>query len=165
MEKQQAPKNKFMPQGKSKLVKGTLLLPELANLCMIAVPCSMNVKAEDEVQQLLDKKWKQVRAELKGWSGAFTGFKLGEIHSLQVQSDVAVVHLLCFDKDGKLDEKALESCMKKLCELAKFEKGSVHMAVKSIQDIPRLDELVMTHLLENGVNAYFYEETDTKKTG
>lgn len=164
MENQQPPKNKFMPQGKSKLVKGTLLLPEMSNLCLIAVPCSMNVKVEDEVQQLLDKKWKTVRAELKGWSGAFAGFKLGEIHSTQVQSDICVIHMLCFDKDGKLDEKALEGCMKKLYELAKFEKASVHMSVKSLQDISRLDELVMTHLLDNGLNAYFYEEATQVKT-
>lgn len=148
-----------MPKGKSKLVKGTLLLPELANLCMIAVPCSVDVKKTNEVQDLLDKKWKNVKAELKGWSGAFSGFKLGEINSVQTQSDVAVVHMLCFDKDGNLDDKALESCMKKLLDMAKFEKASVHMSVKSLAEVARLDELVMTWLLDQGINTYFYEET------
>lgn len=157
------PKNKFMPVGKSKLVNGTIALPELADLCLIVAPVAEDGKADGELYDILDKKWKKVKAETKGWFSAHFDFKLGNIHATSMQSDVWVVNALCYDKKHKLDEKALVSCMKKLYEMAKAEKASVHISIMTLQEIPQLEELVPEWLLNNGVNCYFYEEKEQNK--
>lgn len=154
------PKNKFMPVGKSKLIEGTIITPELANLCLVVVPVSMMGKPENSVYGILEKKWKNVKADVKGWHASNRDFKLGDIHELCVQSDVWVVSILCLDKEGVLDEKALAKCMKNLLKMTKDEKASVHISMITVDEMPQIGDLVQEHLLDNGVNVYFYQEKD-----
>lgn len=159
-EKPVAPRNKFMPVGKSKLITGTITSPELSNLCLIMVPCSESGKAESEVYDLLDKKWKNVKADFRGWFANHLDFKIGSIHSLPVQSDTWCVSVLCYDKEGNLNEKGLVDCMKKLGKLAKSEKASVHISTMTLAALPQLEELVPMYLLDNGIHTFFYEEAE-----
>ncbi len=150
--------NKFVTQGKTKLVKGTILTPELGNLRLVLVPCSEKGDAKSDLYDLLNRKWKQARAELKGWYSNHINFKLGNIQSTAVQSDTWVVHCLCEDKDGVLNEKALAACIKKVADLAKYERASVHVSTLVTSKVPQLSELLVKELLEKGTSVYFYEE-------
>lgn len=152
----------FATLGKTKVIKGTILTPEMAGLRMIVTAAPESGKPEDELYTLLDKKWKNAKAEFKGWYQHHINFKLGNIHETAVQSDTWIMHCLFVNKKGEVDAKALESCLKKLCEKAKFEKASVHVAKVLTQQVPDLEKLMKEYLLDKGVSVYYYEEA-TKK--
>lgn len=152
--------NKFLTNGKTKLVKGSILNPELGNLRLIFVPCSETGQPASKLHHVLDTKWKQAKAELKGWYASNVNFKLGSIHTTAVQSDTWLVHALCTDKDGNTSEKALQSCVKKLSDLAKYEKGSVHVSMLTVDENPALANLLLTECIEKGISVYFYDAAD-----
>ena len=56
------------------------------------------------------------------------------------------------------DVKALEECVKKVCDSAKYEKASVHVSSLLTKAVPELTDLLNTHLVKNGVNVSYYEE-------
>ena len=47
--------NKFVTHGKTKLVRGSILMPELSNLRLVIVPCSETGKPESALYTLLDR--------------------------------------------------------------------------------------------------------------
>jgi hypothetical protein len=152
--------NKFQPQGKTKLIKGSILTPENAGLRFVLSINNLQGKAEgNPLLPLFDKKWKKVREESRGWFATKTGaYKLGAINTTAVQSDTWVVHMLCQGEDLQADVKGLEDCLKKVCASAKYEKATVHVSTVLTDAIPELNELLTKQLLENGVSVYFYEE-------
>jgi len=150
--------NKFQPAGKSKLIKGSVLNPESSGLCFVLNMVNMAGKVDGEQYKTFDKKWPKVKVEVKGQWANKTGFyKLGTVDTVAVQSDVWVVNMLCQDDKLQTDIKAVENCLKKVCDMAKFERASVHVPVLLTKTIPELVDLSKKYLLENGVNVYFYE--------
>ena len=152
--------NKFQQQAKNKLIKGSILAPENAGLRFVLSVNNTQGKVEgNPLLPLFDKKWKQVRAETKGWFATKTGaYKLGAINTTAVQSDTWVIHMLCQGDDLQVDAKGLEDCLKKVCASAKYEKATVHVSTVLTDAIPELTELLTKQLVENGVSVYFYEE-------
>ena len=130
----------------------------MGNLRLIFVPCNKSGKPESQLHAVLNKKWRSVAAELKGWFAQNITFKLGNVHTTAVQSDVWVIQALCFDEKGKLDDKALENCVKAVASMAKSDKGSVHVSTYSVRELPKLADYLNTHLIEKGLSCYFYEE-------
>lgn len=153
-------KSKFTASGRTKLVSGSILQPELAGLRLIVVPCSATGKPDTNLHKLLDRKWQIVGRDLKGWFAHHIDFKLGSVSTSATQSDTWIVHTLCFDKEGKLDDKALVSCVKKIAALALAEKASVHMSVLVLDAIPSIKDLIAPEFLDKGIHAYFYQEAD-----
>lgn len=153
--------NKFQPQGKTKLIKGSILSPENAGLRFVLSVNNTQGKVDgNPLLPLFDKKWKQVRAETKGWYATKTGaYKLGAINTSAVQSDTWVIHMLCQNDDLAVDAKGLEDCLKKVSASAKYEKATVHVSTILTDAIPELAALLNTHLVENGVSVYLYEES------
>jgi len=150
--------NKFAPKGRTKIVQGTILTPELAGLRLVLVPCSVSGKPDTDLYGVLDRKWKAAKVELKGWFATHIDFKLGNLHTTATQSDTWCIHALCMDKDNQVDEKALVSCIKKLADMAKYEKASVHVSTLVTDAIPSITDLLTTQLLDKGINVYFYKE-------
>lgn len=150
--------NKFAPQGRAKLVNGSVIQPELSGLRMVIVPCSETGKPDTVLHGIVDKKWSIVNRELKGWFAQHFDFKLGNIHTTAVQSDIWVVHMLCYTKEGQLNALAVEACLKKLGAVAVAEKASTHFAAPLLELIPSLGDLANSYLLNKGVHTYFYEE-------
>lgn len=155
--------NSFVTQGKTKVVQGSILSPELGNLRLVVVPCSETGKPDTELHALLNRKWRPVTAELKGWYSNHVNFKLGNIQSTAVQSDTWCVHTLCFNKEGELDEKALAVCVKKLADLAKYEKASLHVSTLTVASVPTLPDLLKAECLDKGIPVYYYEEVVASK--
>lgn len=151
--------NKFLTNGKSKVVNGSIINPEMGNLRLIFVPCSASGKPDSDLHAVLNKKWKTVAAELKGWYSNNIDFKMGSINRTSVQSDTWVLHALCMDAQGKLDEKALAACVKKVADMAKYEKASVHVSHLTAKAMPKLIDMLHTSCVEKGTHVLYYDET------
>lgn len=152
--------NKFQPQGKTKLIKGSILNPENSGLrFVLSVNNTLGKTESNPLLPLFDKKWKQVRAETKGWYANKTGaYKLGATLVTAVQSDTWVIHMLCQNDELAVDAKGLEECLKKVSASAKYEKATVHVSSILTETFPELTALLNTHLVENGVSVYLYTE-------
>ena len=149
----------FQQKGRTKTIKGSVLMPETAGLRFVLNVTNLGGKVNGSLHALFDKKWKQVKAETRGAYVNKTGaFKCGTISQIATQSDVWVINLLCQDENQKTDVPALEKCLKEVCKLAKYERGSVHISSLLTSMVPELQELAEKHLLANGVSVYFYEE-------
>ena len=149
---------KFRVMGKNKTITGTILVPEASGLRMIMAAAPESGKPDDGLYGLLETKWKNVKSELKGWFQHQVNYKLGNIQETAVNSDVWIVHCLFIDKAGKVDEKALDSCLKKLCQKAKYDKGTVHVSTLLTKAVSGLEAKLVKELVENGVSVFFYEE-------
>ena len=151
--------NMFKQQGQTKLIKGTILAPHNAGLRFVLSVNNMAGKPENPLFPIFDKKWKQVRQESRGWFATKTGsYKLGALRTTAVQSDTWVLHMLCQDENVKTDLKALETCLKQVVTMAKYEQATVHVSSLLVDAIPEITVLLDTHLIKNGISVYFYEE-------
>jgi len=151
--------NMFQVKGKTKLIKGSILTPEGGGLRFVLNVVNMAGKAEGALYPIFDKKWKQVKADVRGWYATKTGaYKLGEIATVATQSDVWVTHLLCQDDKLVTDVKALEDCLKKVCKSALYEKASVHVSTVLVEAVPELEALLGSCLVAKGVSVSFYQE-------
>jgi len=150
--------NKFSQPGKLKEVVGSITTPELSSLRLILVPCSMNDKFDGELQKLLTKRWAKVREEYRSWYSVRQDFKLGSTATLAIKSDTWCVYVLCKSDDGLLDSSALQTGLKKVAELAKYEKASVHISHLTTAEMPEVKDLANQLFVQQGINTVFYQE-------
>lgn len=155
-------KNLFQPRGKAEVVKGSILAPQNAGLRLVLNVNNMAGEADSPLYPVFEKKWKQVKAEAKGWYNTRTGlgpnpYKLGSINTTAVQSDTWVIHMLCQDEEHKTSHEALTTCLKAVCKMAKYEKATVHVSTLLTQTLPGITDLLETELVEQGVSVYFYD--------
>jgi hypothetical protein len=156
--------NQFQPQGRVKIVKGSILTPENAGLRFILSVNNLEGKPEgNPMLPLFDKKWKKVREEARGWYATKTGaYKLGAVNTTATQSDTWVIHMLCQDADFKVNAEALETCLDEVCKLAKYERATVHVSTVLTEAIDELPDLLTSCLVNQGVSVTYYEEPDNK---
>lgn len=150
--------NLFAPKGKTKVVKGSILAPENAGLRFVLNSFGMSGKPEGDLFALFDKKWSRVRSESRGWYATRQNFKLGAINNTAVQSDTWVLTMLVKDEDGVLNETALDACLKKICDMAKYERATIHVSSLLTEEMPVLVDKLNTAMVDNGVSVVFYEE-------
>lgn len=151
--------NRFQAQGRTKVIKGSILAPETAGLRFVLSVTNLAGKPENPLYPVFDKKWTKVKQEARGWFATKTGaYKLGAINTTAVQSDVWVLHMLCQDEKLKTDVKALEACLVQICKSAKYERASVHVSTLLTDAMPELGALLTSELIEKGVSVYFYQE-------
>lgn len=148
----------FAPKGKTKVVKGTILAPENAGLRFVLNTLSLSGKPDGELFSLFDKKWSRVRSESKGWYATRQNFKLGAINTTAVQSDTWILTMLVKNEEDQLDESALDVCLKKICDMAKYERATVHVSSLLTDEFPALADKLNTALVANGISVVFYEE-------
>lgn len=152
-------KNKFQPQGRVKVVKGSILAPENAGLRFVLNVANMVGKQESPLYPLFEKKWPTVKKEVKGWFNTRTGaYKLGAVNTTAVQSDTWVLNLLCQDAELQTQADAVQTCLKEVCKMAKYERATVHVSTLLTDAVPELQDLLTKELVENGVSVYYYEE-------
>lgn len=155
----ETPKNQFQPAGRVKVIQGSIIAPHNAGLRFVLNIANMSGKAESPLYPLFEKKWPKVKQEVRGWFNTRTGaYKLGAVNTVATQSDTWVLSCLCQDEEFKTDLKALESCLKEVCKMAKYERATIHISTLLVGTIPELTDLVNTHLVEEGVSVSYYEE-------
>jgi len=152
--------NKFQPQGKVKVVKGSILAPENAGLRFVLSINNLAGKSDNNpLYPIFEKKWKKVKEEAKGWYATKTGaYKLGAINVTAVQSDTWVIHMLCQDENLSTNSSALGECLKQVCAKAKYENASVHVSSALLEAMPELKELLTKNITSQGLNLLVYTE-------
>lgn len=155
---------KFQQPGKVKVIKGSILAPENAGLRFVLSVNNLAGKPEgNPMLSLFEKKWPKVKAEARGWYATKTGaYKLGAVNTTAVQSDTWVIHMLCQDGDLKVNVDGLNTCLKEVCKMAKYERATVHVSTALTSTVTELLDAINTQLVENGVSVCFYEETDSQ---
>jgi len=156
--------NRFKPQGKTKVIKGTILAPENAGLRFVLSVNNLAGKPDNHpLYPVFEKKWKKVREEARGWYATKTGaYKLGAVNTTAVQSDTWVIHMLCQDENLATSTPGLEKCLKEVCKMAKYERASVHVSSLLTDAVPELTGLLKTELVDEGVSVYFYDESSAQ---
>jgi len=151
--------NPFQAQGSVKVIKGSILSPHNAGLRFILSLNNMAGKPESPLYPLFEKKWKRVREEARGWYTNKTGaYKLGAVNTTSTQSDTWVIHMLVQDENLQTNSNAVETCLKEVCKMAKYEKATVHISTLLTDYIPELMDFVNKHLVKNGVSVCYYDE-------
>lgn len=152
--------NRFQQPGKTKVIRGSILAPENAGLRFVLSVNNLAGKPDNHpLYPLFEKKWRKVKEEARGWWATKTGaYKLGAVNTTAVQSDTWVIHMLCQNEALEADAAALEKCLKEVCKMAKYEKASVHVSALLTDAVPELTGQLKTHLVDQGVSVYFYEE-------
>ena len=159
MSQESEKKNLFQPQGRVKVIQGSILTPHDAGLRFVLNVNNLVGKAESPLYPIFDKKWPRVKSEAKGWYNNRTGaYKLGAVNTTAVQSDTWVVHLLCQDAELTTSADGLKACLKEVCKMAKSERASVHVSTLLTDVVPELTELLQKELVEQGISVSFYEE-------
>ena len=151
--------SQFQVKGSVKVIKGSILTPHNAGLRFILNINNMAGKPESPLYPIFEKKWKKVREEARGWYTNKTGaYKLGAVSTTAVQSDTWVIGMLCQDDKFETETKAVETCLKEVCKMAKYEKATVHVSTLLTDALPELEAMLQTELVSNGVSVYFYQE-------
>jgi hypothetical protein len=159
MDKQQQIANQFKPQGRVKVVKGSIINPENSGLRFVLNVANLAGKLDSPLYPLFDKKWPKVKAEVRGWFVTKTGaYKLGAVNTIAVQSDVWVLSLLCQKEDLTTDSVGLEQSLKEVSKMAKYEKASVAVSTLLTNSIPDMTNLLTKCLVNEGVSVTFYDE-------
>lgn len=150
---------KFQKKGTLKVINGSILTPNNAGLRFVLSFTNTAGKPESPLFNLFDKRWKQVKTEARSWYVNKTGaYKLGAVNTTAVQSDTWVVHLLCQDDNLNVNLPGLETCLKEVLKMAKFENATIHVSSLLLKSAPELKDLTNKYFVENGVNVVFYNE-------
>jgi hypothetical protein len=161
MNEDKTQQNKFQVPGNIKLIKGSILAPHNAGLRLVLSVNNLAGKPDNHpLYPLFEKKWKKIREEARGWYATKTGaYKLGAINTTATQSDTWAIHMLCQDENLQTNSAALETCLKEVCKMAKYERATVHVSTLLTDYLPELMEFVDKHLVRNGVSVCYYEES------
>lgn len=153
-------KNRFQAQGKTKVIKASILAPENSGLRFVLSITNLAGKPDNNpLYPLFEKKWKKVREEARGWYTTKTGaYKVGSNLTTAVQSDTWVIQMLCQDENQVTDVVGLENCLKAVAKSAKYEHATVHVSSLLTNAVPELTSLLKTQLINQGVSVYFYDE-------
>jgi hypothetical protein len=152
--------NRFKNPGKTKIIQGSILAPHNAGLRFVLSVNNLAGKPDGHpLYPLFEKKWKKVREEARGWYATKTGaYKLGAVNTTATQSDTWAIHMLCQDENLQTNSAALETCLKEVCKMAKYERATVHVSTLLTDAVPEMMGLLNTELVEQGVSVFFYEE-------
>ena len=152
----QQEKVNFGLQGRIKECHGSSLNPVNAGLKMIVSFCSQSDKYESPFYNMLIKRFGKVHSDFREWF-VMQNLKFGTVNTTAVNSDTWIMSLVCLDKKNKLDKAALEDCLKKVIEMAVYERFSLHISEMLLKEAPHLKKLLPT-ISNAGVNVYLYKE-------
>lgn len=152
--------NKFVTPGKFRQATSVITAPDNSGLRFVLNPIDASSKLATPVNEILTKRWKEAKTQAKSWASNIATYKMGEVQTVAVQSDVWVVNMLILDADCKVDEVALEKSLKKIAAMAKYERATVH-ASDMLMDIPSFGTHCKTHLLDEGLSLWVYKTANT----
>lgn len=147
-------------KAKIKLCGNLLLETETSALKIVLNVCNVSSDKFKPKQYrtaaLLNNRWKKV-AELDRSFSYTRNFKLGEVNTSAVQSDVWVVSMVC-QEEGKTSLDHLKTCLKKVADMAKYERGYVHVSHLLFEDVPELtNDLLKEFFVDKNVNVFVYK--------
>lgn len=150
--------NRFQVAGKVKECLGSVITPEQSGLKMILTVISQSGENSSDFYKMVTKRYGKAHQDYREWFVTQQNMKLGTLNNTAVASDAWIMQAVCLDKKNKLDKVALEGCIKKLVEQAKYENGSIHLSSMLLKEVPALKKLLPAMATEAGVNVYLYAE-------
>ncbi|TYU46185.1 macro domain-containing protein [Listeria monocytogenes] len=115
----------------------------------------------------ISKKWKEPEKAYKKWYKDNNNFERGEVQLIPVTEYISVCNMIGQEgirtgpKGVPIRYEAVESCLEKLCEMAKEQQASIHM--------PRIgcglaggkweiiEPIIKKTLVDNGIEVYVYD--------
>lgn len=152
--------NKFMKPGQVKEISGSVTKPEGARLALVFTPCSTTGTYKSDVYDKIVNRWAKVKLDYRAKFVNRENFKLGEIITSAVNSDIWVCQAICLNDKGKLDKEALEICIKKIISLANYEHAFVHLSQLTFKSFPAIKKLMPNLVSEAGLNLYCYSDAE-----
>jgi len=114
-------------------------------------------KIKTKNMAVLCKKWAKAEETDRSWSYS-RDFKLGNVNSTAVQSDVWVLTMLC-KQEGKTVASALSDCLDKIVKVAKYERANIHITESLFSDLPELtDDLLQEKFLDQNIKVFVYKD-------
>lgn len=144
--------------GKLKELKGSITQTQNAGLQFLLNPVNQACNLDQDLVNELNNKWRNVKGDLKTWYNNPSFYKMGNIRDLAVQSDMWIIHMLCKDKDLKFEDKSLKECLKKVADLAKYEQASIHFSEKTVNEFPKMMDLIEEFFLKKNISVSIYKD-------
>lgn len=152
--------NKFVIPGKVREISGSIIAPEHVRLAIIFSPVSVSGEYKSELYDKLINRWAKIRQDYRERFVSREKFKLGESIMTSVASDIWVMQALCLNEKNKLDKTALETCVKKLVDTAKYEKAYIHVSSLALKNFPAMKKILESLIPSEGLNLYYYTDTE-----
>lgn len=144
--------------AKVREINDSIIATQNAGLRFVLNVANKKCDLDYKILSIFEKKWKNIKGDLKTWFSNQAIYKLGNIQTLAVQSDTWIVHMLCQDENKKTDKNSLAKCLKSVSDLAKYEQASVHISSKLFEDIPELKECIDSNFIKKGISVYLYKD-------
>jgi hypothetical protein len=112
---------------------------------------------------MITKRWSKVRDDYRSWFVNRQNFKLGTLNSTAISSETWIQQAVCLNEKNKLDKTALEACVKKLIDTAKYERASIHVSDMLFKEVPAIKKLLLTMVPEAGLNLYVYNDLEPQQ--
>lgn len=147
--------NKFLT-GKVKEVVGFNNRPHCSDNRTVIQFVSTDGEYESiENNDKISKIWVKAKEEYRGWWRNQAGFKLGEIKTIQVQSDTEIISAVAFDP--KLNLEAVKSCLDKIGKQCQVSKNNIHInKFGNKKQWKQIQDCIDTNLVAKGLTVYIY---------
>lgn len=172
--------NLVLNPGRLKYMTGDATQPHGAGHQLIIHICNLEGKWGAGFVLSLSKRWKQPEQQYRLWyrsqGTSQQKFQLGEIQTVEVQSEIAVVNMLAqryvgVNNNGELplSLEALDKCLIKVAKEAKERNSSIHAprlgaglaagskSGYSVEVWTKVEELLIKRLTTQGINVTIYD--------
>jgi beta-galactosidase GanA len=148
----------FTKKGSVKTVEGNVINPVMGGLKAILLPISANGKIKDTLGETITKRWSNVSYDVRNWFVTRNNYKMGNVITTFVNSEVQIISMLCRDDKDQYSEKDLETCFKFVSKQVKLSSGTLHVAQSTLTEFPNIQLYIDKHILSNGFNVLVYKD-------
>lgn len=146
--------------GKLKYVKGSASEPKSGDNRVIINIVDKSGEWEEDLSKKISAKWPKVKESYRGWFRGQVKFNLGEIQTVQIQSDTVVVNCLA-KQNGKVDLVSLTKCLTSLGKEVELTKANLHMDSLN-EDWDKVQEIITKAILSKGLSLNVYGNIEVK---
>ncbi len=146
--------------GKLKYIKGTASEPKSGDNRVIINIVDKSGEWEEDLSKKLSTKWPKVKETYRGWFRGQVKFNLGEIQTIQTQSDTVIINCLA-KTDNIVDLVALSKCLNSIGKEVELTRSNLHMD-KIDNDWDKIIEIITKTILAKGLSLNVYGEINVK---
>ena|SRR5260221_8547920 len=146
--------------GKLKYVKGTASEPKSGDNRVIINIVDKSGEWDEELSKKISTKWPKVKEAYRGWFRGQAKFNMGEIQTIQTQSDTLVINCLA-KQDGKVDLTALTKCLTSVGKDVELTRANLHMD-QLTEDWDKVQEIITKAILAKGLALNIYGVSEVK---
>jgi len=152
--------NKKFLLGHMKTIKGVnscASIPNSADNRVILLFTDISGNIVDELGKKLIKRWMKITNDFRSWYRSQVNFKLGKTLPISVQTDTAVLCILCLN-NNVMDLPALKDGMILAGRWTSENKYNVHLN-KINSNWLEIESMLTEYFVKSDVNVTIYENT------